>query len=652
MRGFLIALLLLLLAGPAWAQGSAELRGRVVDAETGQPVPNAQVGVAGNRLGTSTNVDGIFTLNIPPAYQHEPLEVALLGYRKYTQALPPLPGPGLLIRLQISPAALGEVTVTSSVMGIIRAAVARIPRNYPMRPARLTGFYREAENVLGDSSQYQYFAEGLLTVYQAGYQHPGDDGAVEIRESRKVELRAPGTADHNWYGGPFVPHQLDFVHRRAAFINPAHFRDYDYRLLPQTTFRGRPVYVIAFAPKPGRAARANFAGRLFIEENSYAFLRAEWHRTPAGLRHESQVAVAIEERASRADYQPYAGRWYLKSAWHRTQGRPRLGNKAPISVLVEYLTTGIDTAQGLRPGYAARAQYRDVYLENPVPYDSTFWQRQTTLVPPAAVQQALRRAAAPVPAAAGAPGPVAGAPAAPAAPVRRPSRLRYGYLVGGWPVAVAGGAVQAGFAPAGSGFQALGSAELRAQSTTYWYGFSYEYNAVGGWWLRLGSRSGFEPLGGSGWEGGLAYERNLNPRRRPIFARSGLTYFRQSVGRDLGPYHNPDAGLRVAGTAFKADEIGLTLQTTTGALQPKLGLGVELSHHLELVADAGYLLFPRTRTQLALDERSGFWLSRSAATLDLPAADATLRVNGQPATGAPWQPGRLTFGFGLLYRPR
>ena len=177
---------------------------------------------------------------------------------------------------------------------------------------------------------------------------------------------------------------------------------------------------------------------------------------------------------------------------------------------------------------------------------------------------------------------------------------------------------------------------------------------MGGLWVRLGSRSGLGRLGGSGWEGGLAYERNLNPRRRSVFGRAGLTYFRQTVGRDLGPSHNPDAGLRVAGTAFKADEIGLTLQTTTGTLQPKLGLSVELSRCLEPVADSGYryLLFLRTRTQLALDERNSFWLSRSAAVLDLPAAEAMLRVNGQPASAAPWQPGRLTFGFGLLYRVR
>ena len=130
MRG-LVFWFVLLVAGPAMAQEPTVLRGRVLDAETGQPVPSAQVGVANNRIGTSTNADGAFVLIIPATYQHEALEVALLGYRKYAQALPPLPGPELRIRLQISPAALGEVVVTSSVTGIVREAVARPPSTYP-----------------------------------------------------------------------------------------------------------------------------------------------------------------------------------------------------------------------------------------------------------------------------------------------------------------------------------------------------------------------------------------------------------------------------------------------------------------------------------------------------------------------------------------
>jgi len=252
-----------LLMGPALAQGPILVRGRVLDAETHQPIPNAQVGVADNRLGTSTNEDGRFALNIPPEFRQARLEVALLGYRKFSQAVPLLPGPELRIELQISRAALGEVRVTASVVGIVREAVARIPRNYPTRPTQLTGFYRESDN--DQAGRPRYLAEGLLTVFKAPYQQRTADGDVQITQSRRVDLRADSQLVRiDWAGGPFIVHRGDFVHRRAQFIDPAHFRDYDYRLAPGSTYQDRPVYVVTFAPKGG-TRRADFEGRMYID---------------------------------------------------------------------------------------------------------------------------------------------------------------------------------------------------------------------------------------------------------------------------------------------------------------------------------------------------------------------------------------------------
>ena len=69
MTAWLRVFWLLLLPGilPAEAQ-NAVLRGRVLDTETRQLIPNAQVSVADNRLGTSTNDDGRFVLSVPPTY--------------------------------------------------------------------------------------------------------------------------------------------------------------------------------------------------------------------------------------------------------------------------------------------------------------------------------------------------------------------------------------------------------------------------------------------------------------------------------------------------------------------------------------------------------------------------------------------------------
>ncbi|ALW84604.1 hypothetical protein AUC43_05600 [Hymenobacter sedentarius] len=636
------------MSSAAWAQGPVVLRGRVLDAETHQPIPNAQVGVAGNRIGTSTNEEGRFALSIPAQYQQEQLEVALLGYRKFSQALPPLPGPELHIELRLSPAALGEVQVTASVVGIVREAVARIPRNYPTRPTRLTGFYRESDN--DPAGRPRYLVEGLLTVFKAPYQQRADDGDVQIQQSRKVDLRPHAPVQIDWAGGPFIAHRADFVHRRAQFIDPAHFRDYDYRLAPGSTYADRPVYVVTFAPKPGNR-RADFAGRMYIDQDSYTFLGAEWHYTPAGLR----VGIhRADARALRVAYQPYAGRWHLKTVWWQTRYRPPVGE--PLQYFGEFLTTAIDTAQAPRPPYLERAQYYDVFLNNAVPYDSAFWQSHTTLLPPEAVQQALLdqqrqqradslfRHPAAVPAAA------AQAPARPA--MQWLSRIRYGASAGAWPLAVPAAGLGLSFAPAGSSFRAQATTNVAAQALTGWWSAEYQFDVTPALAVRLATRHVFRQFAGEGWEAGLSYEHNLNPRHRPLYGRAGLSYTRQTVARTLGSFDNATGGVSVAGTTLTAHELSLQVQSVADALQPKLGLGLELSHKIELVADLGYLWPLRNRTQLQVNEESGFFLTRSSAAITLPSPDVSLQVNEQLTSAVPWQPNRWLFNFGLLYRLR
>jgi hypothetical protein len=652
----LLFLLLWLLAGPVLAQEALVLRGLVLDAETHQPLPHAQVGIAGNKLGTSTNQEGRFALRVPAAYAATELEVALLGYRRYAQPLPRLPAPELRIELQSSPAALGTVAVSSSVTNIIREAVARIPRNYPVRATRLTGFFRESDDD-GLGRDYYYLSEGVLLVDKAPYQRPSEDGQVKILEARKVDLRdtlhpAPGLLRIEWSAGPFVPHRFDFVHNRAEFIRPSQFKHYHYRLTPQTTFQGRPVYVIAFGPRPG-TDRANFAGELYIDEQSYAFLGAAWHRTPSGIRREHVLSFEATERAYRVAYQRYAGRWHLKSIWYNTLGSPLAGH--PQRHLAEFLTTAIDTAQAGPIPYPERAQYNDIFLRAPTPYDSTFWKNYTTLLPSSQLQlglldqarqqQAEQLLAAPTANAAPASSPLP-------VPTRRwwQGRLRYSYGLGLLPVATAGAALGAVVAPPGSAFRAAAATAVgqRRVAASYQLGVQIDlprHLAVYGL-----TRSALGQLAGYGWEAGLGWEHNLNLRGRPVLGRLAMAYLRQSLGRDLGTFDNPDENLRLAGTTLATDRLALSLQRITEGLQPKIGLGVELNHQWQAVADLGYLWPLRTRTQLLVREQGGFFHSDNESALDLPASEAELTVGGQPATTAPWQLGRWLLSVGLLYR--
>ncbi|RZK62113.1 MAG: carboxypeptidase-like regulatory domain-containing protein [Hymenobacter sp.] len=648
-------LLLWLLCLPVFAQEAQVLRGRVLDADTHQPVSSAQVGIAGNKLGTSTNQEGRFVLRVPAAYASTELAVALLGYQPYARPLPPLPGPELRIELKTSPTSLGTVAVSSSVTAIIREAVARIPRNYPTRTTRLTGFFRESDDNVTNHA-YDYLGEGILLVEKPPYQHPSAQGQVQILQERRVDLRdtsrhQPPLPRIEWYAGPLVPHRFDFVHQRAEFLRASQFKNYQYRLTPQTTFQGRPVYVIAFGPRPG-TDRANFAGELYIDEQSYAFVGAAWHRTPRGIRREHLLSFEATERAYRVDYQLYAGRWHLKSIWYNTLGQPLAGQTRRH--LAEFLTTAIDTARAAPIPYPERAQYDDIFRLAPTPYDSAFWQHYTTLLPPSQLrldlldqgrqQQAEQLLKVPPKT------PLAAETMPRPARHRWHSQLRYYYGAGLLPVQMRAAALGAVVAPAGYSFRAAGAGEVHEQAAASSFGFGMQVDLP--WQLAVyyAARSAYGQLKGQGWEAGLNWAPNLNPHGRPIRARLALAYLSQELGYDLGTFDNPDEGLRLDNTKLAASRLALSLQSVTHALQPKIGLGVELGRFWEAVADLGYSWPLRTYSQLLVEEKRGFF--RSSAALDLPAAEGQLTVDQQPATAAPWQLGRLLPSVGIVYRLR
>ncbi|MGI4870995.1 MAG: SusC/RagA family TonB-linked outer membrane protein [Janthinobacterium lividum] len=113
-----ISLLLVFLLSCLWFQASAQDRtisGRVTDASNNTGVPGATVRVANNNtVGTTTNIDGEFTLSAPASATS--LIITSIGYTDVTQ-----PITGLRVNVSLKPASInvGEVLVTTS-LGIQR----------------------------------------------------------------------------------------------------------------------------------------------------------------------------------------------------------------------------------------------------------------------------------------------------------------------------------------------------------------------------------------------------------------------------------------------------------------------------------------------------------------------------------------------------
>lgn len=66
---------------------SQEIAGRVVDAETGDPIAYASVGVVERTLGTLTDTTGRFSLDVPVKLDGDSLRISCVGYGELTMSV-------------------------------------------------------------------------------------------------------------------------------------------------------------------------------------------------------------------------------------------------------------------------------------------------------------------------------------------------------------------------------------------------------------------------------------------------------------------------------------------------------------------------------------------------------------------------------------
>ena len=82
-KGSIVLLLLVLTPMLAWAQNTGKLTGTVTDAETGEPLPGANVIIQGTQRGAATNVDGQYTILGIPVGSYD-VQASFVGYTPVT----------------------------------------------------------------------------------------------------------------------------------------------------------------------------------------------------------------------------------------------------------------------------------------------------------------------------------------------------------------------------------------------------------------------------------------------------------------------------------------------------------------------------------------------------------------------------------------
>ncbi len=386
-RTFLL-LLALLTSGVVRAQSGNTVRGRVVDGKTGEPLPYATLYAPAQKTGTLANETGRFSLRLGSFGSGDVMTVSLVGYQTLRLPLQKILSESGEQTLRLQPAAntLNEVVVRPvDPSQLIRDAIRRVTKNYPRQPALLQGFYREWVR----ATDFLVLSEGQLELYKASYNSPVGNDQVRMLKGRRKPLpnyfvfgadtcRLPSITN-----GPNLGLLLDVVRftREINFLDYSGYQNYAWELAGQTTVDDRETYILSFQGHPDYYNSVFFAGKVYLDRESLAVVRAEFHVSPPGLAtfNRSMTINRLPLRLQKRDYvvsyqRQDDGRYVLNHAQSASQyyyvPHPTVLIRNHMDFVVTKVTFGPTVRHFPNREIIGLDQS---FVEQTIPFDSSFW---------------------------------------------------------------------------------------------------------------------------------------------------------------------------------------------------------------------------------------------------------------------------------------
>lgn len=623
-----VGLILWSLLLPMMCHGQGlEMSGRVLDAETGKPLPFANLQIEHTRLGTSTNAEGYFSLYVPSEARKSNLLVSYIGYRLYKTPIAVVPS---VIRLAQESRQLNEVVVMpdSSLLVFLREAYQQIEKNYSIEPYQLKGFYRESLKLA--RGNYYYFGEAELIAQGSGYQYTRERGSVKVLKSRINHFAsADSIRAVLYYGGPFIAVSNDLIKNRLEMLRPDR-KNYQYQLVDVAKNLGNEVWVVSFEKRD-----STIRGKLFIERDSKAFIRTEVTRLYKDSISGSPFSRIQDVRTDvRNTYVKQGDKWFLSyTGIQKNQINNQLDKTTTIAAEFSTQEIFIDTLSQIT--FKNELEYTSVFSQLQNNFDRDFWKGSSTLVPDSSLQAQIKPLMASVEKQ-----PISTSTASASSTTGDFERLqrmvnvltRISSSIGLQllPVTAQGTNVQLQYPNpnrllsfpiplSGIEFPILLSGESA-------FRINKRLQAFGGLTSDLSKQYEFN----SGILG-LRYSLKVNRRGNPVMFRPSLAYgsMRMGVGSDI--FENP-GDFMFDGKRIKDDRLRFYAGERMRFLRPSFSLQKKLQSLRWVYVDVGYYLKLRQQNMLFLSDESGFFLFRKFRKSVLEDTGAVLTEDGVSVT--------------------
>ena len=184
-----IAFIVLLLFSNCTSAQWLNFAGSVYDAKSNAPIPYANISVFNQPIGTCSNINGDFVLNLRDSMRIERLEISCIGYKSRSLQIDSLASfDTFLITLDPVDYQLEDIVVVpgkNDATTILKNVISRIDNNYPRKKYFLEAFFRHRVYNLMEKDKTVRLTEAAISIHQNYYSK--ENKKVQVNEIRNSE---------------------------------------------------------------------------------------------------------------------------------------------------------------------------------------------------------------------------------------------------------------------------------------------------------------------------------------------------------------------------------------------------------------------------------------------------------------------------------
>lgn len=306
-------------------QPITEIRGRVTDAVSGNPLAYCNILVEDTHIATVTNNEGEFLLKLPTS--HVKLIIRFLGYMEKRISVEELGKLNGEIKLTQVAFQLPQIDVLlQDGSALVMAMLERVGQNYPDQEMLMTAFYRES---IRKGKRYVSLAEAVADIQKQSYSSYKHDAVRLYKARKKTDYTRLDTLVFKLMGGPYNTIYMDVMKYPLMLFTDKILENYRFQFNKVDYLDNRMVYVVDFTHIQ-YPAEPLYSGKLYIDAENMA-LKSAVFSLDLTMRDEV-VRLFIRKRPYNAEVTPVQADYRVDfiekyGKWYYGYSRIELGMK-------------------------------------------------------------------------------------------------------------------------------------------------------------------------------------------------------------------------------------------------------------------------------------------------------------------------------------